>query len=192
MGKRLIRAASTVVVFDPQGEYGRVLDRAPVSTVEAVVDRLRREWPKRQGRVVFIPRAGVEAEELSRLSKALKQIQDLTGRKRVVTLLVEELNLSFPVTALKAEINGFAELCSRGRHYKIDLIGISQRPAEVSTRFRGNESERYIFPLADPRDLATASAMLGGQHKEALRTLKVHQYLRWRDGAISTGKNRLS
>ena len=67
-----------------------------------------------------------------------------------MTLVVEEMNLSFPVAGGVHKCTGFAEICSRGRHYGIDVIGASQRIAEVDTRFRGNCTESVVLRQEDP------------------------------------------
>ena len=62
------------------------------------------------------------------------------------------LDVEPPVAGGAEKSPGFAEMCSRGRHYGLDMIGVSQRIAEVSTRFRGNCSETVVFRQKGPRD----------------------------------------
>ena len=66
--------------------------------------------------------------------------------------------------------------CSRGRHYGIEIIGAAQRLAEINTRWRGNESERFIFRLGDLADFQTAARWLP-DHRDALRHLRQFEYL---------------
>ena len=106
-------------------------------------------------------------------------------------LVAEEMNFGYPVTALPRDCQGFSELCSRGRHFQIDLIGLSQRPAEVNTRFRGNANETYIFPIAGHADIRTVMQMIGPAHRETVMGLKPHEYLRVRSGQVALGKNVL-
>ncbi len=189
--KELLKARDRVVIFDPMAEYGGRGGAVSVHTMPQLVKELKNRW--RTGfRLAFVPPAQGELAALHELSLLLKRIQSgyATGASKTeITLLVEELNLGYPNMMLPPDRNGFGELCSRGRHYGIEIIGITQRPAEVSTRWRGNTSESYWFRQADYRDLQTAGAMLGPQAKVTLKALPTHHYLHFALGVITPGKN---
>jgi len=109
------------------------------------------------------------------------------GKGQGITLVVEEMNLSFPVHGGEAKARGFAEVCSRGRHYGIEVFGLSQRIAEVSTRFRGNCTETVVLRQQGPRDLSAAVDALGG-HKAQIAALRNLDYLHERQGEVKSGK----
>lgn len=188
--KARMKSARRVVVFDPMGEYGaegfRVVDhrRHGLDTVRI---KIMEDW--RGFRIAYRPPGGREVEALSALSRLLMATQapyQSTGRGDRLTLVVEEMNLSFPVSGVPKKWAGFAEICSRGRHYGIEVIGISQRIAEVATRFRGNCTETVVFPQKGKRDLDAAAAELG-VHPDQVRALKKLHYLHEQDGEVTAG-----
>ena len=89
-----------------------------------------------------------------------------------LTLAADELNLGYPARGHKEKYNGFPSICSRGRHWGINLYGISQRVAEINTRFRGNTSSMYILRQGDLIDIDTLSRMLFTVPKEDLIIMK--------------------
>lgn len=185
--KRKIKDIKRLVVFDPLDEYGP-LCKVKARSLEDVRKAMRKDW---QGfKIAYVPPAGKEPAALSGLSRLLTAAQQPykdKGRGAGVTLIVEEMNLSFPVHGGETKAAGFAEICSRGRHYGIEVYGLSQRIAEVSTRFRGNCTETVILRQQGPRDLAAAVDAIGGRKAEiaALRNL---DYLHERQGEVTKGK----
>lgn len=185
--KSLIRGRARVVVFDPLGEYGAQGFRE-VSSVDMVRAEMRKNW--RGFRVALVPRAGREPVYLSQLCKLLMRAQQPYkdhGRGPGLTLVVEEMSLSFPVSGGVQRAPGFAQVCSMGRHYGIEVIGISQRIAEVATRFRGNCTETVALRQKGPRDLDAAAAELGVPRAQ-VEALKPLEYIHEKDGKISNGK----
>ena len=158
--KNLIRDERRLVVFDPCDEY-RTLKKTTPAGVLGAAKRSYRDF-----RLRVVPTGGGgEAAALSRLCDVLKLIQEpykqnMAGAPELV-LVVEEMNLSFPVHGGAEKAPAFAELCSRGRHWGIEIVGVSQRIAEVSTRFRGNLTEAVIFEQREPRDIKAAADALG-------------------------------
>lgn len=191
--KALIRRAPRAVVFDPLAEYARGGWTAAHSLAD-VLAALKRGW-SRGFRIAYVPPAGGEADALHRLALLLIRAQRpyFEGQDtRKLVLVAEELNLSFPVASLPRELYGFAELCSRGRHHGISIVGVSQRLAEINTRFRGNTEGAFFFRLADHTDAAVAARMLGPSWRDRLRGLRPHDYLYFANGAVAPGRNRLS
>ncbi|MGF1609731.1 MAG: helicase HerA domain-containing protein [Kiloniellales bacterium] len=191
--KALIAARRRVVVFDPLSEYGRLRGFVTVRTVDAVRRELAKRWAG-GFKIAYVPPSMSEAAALDRLALLVLAAQApyRDGRdRRQLTLVVEEMNLSFPVGGLPAELRGFGEICSRGRHYGIEVIGVSQRIAEVATRFRGNCTATVVFAQQGPRDLRAAADALGFADPTEIRALGDHAYLRAEAGQLSRGKNRL-
>lgn len=185
--KRLLKGRGRVVIFDPLDEYGREGFKT-VRSVDAVRMAMRKNWSG--FRVAYVPPAGGEARALSALCRLLFAAQApyrQSGRGQGITLVVEEMNMSFPVAGGDKICPGFAEVCSRGRHYGIEVIGLSQRIAEVSTRFRGNCTETVCFAQKGPRDLKAASDELGVAvtRVQALENLS---YLHEQAGSVTEGK----
>lgn len=185
--KSMIKGRSRVVVFDPLAEYGP-LCTATAKTVDQVRQAMMADWHK--FRIAFEPKPGIEPRELSRLCRLIIGAQEpyrAQGRGQGVTLVVEELNLSFPVGGGDAKCPGFAEVCSRGRHSGIEVFGLSQRIAEVGTRFRGNCSETYVLRQQGPRDLQ-AAADLTGLPVADIRKVQNREFIHEKAGQIARGK----
>ena len=95
-----------------------------------------------------------------------------------ITLFVDELNRSFPLGFTKAKpLNGFGFLCNQGRHYGVNIVGVSQRVSMVDMPFRANLSDLYIFRLADYNDVKAATAMLGSQYRQRILDLQNYKYI---------------
>lgn len=149
--KRRIAGLTRLVVFDPQDEYGgRNLVSFRPYEADQLSSHIRDHWA--DFRAAYVPPAGREAEALSKLCWYLVELQDWHKAKGKpfpkITLVAEELNLAFPTHGATL-CTGFAEVCSRGRKRHIEVIGVSQRVAEVATRFRDNLTEHVVFRQAD-------------------------------------------
>ena len=95
-----------------------------------------------------------------------------------LTLVVDEMDLSFPSGIRQRNPkHGFLGLCLRGRHYGINLVGISQRPKLVDISFRANMSAVYLFSLAEPDDIDVALKMVGREYAQTFRNLNRYQYV---------------
>ena len=187
--KGAIGKRARVVVFDPLQEYAA---KTTAHTVDQVRSQMRADWTG--FRIAFVPKAGQEPRALSQLCKFLITAQGrfIAGYSdKRLTLVVEEMNLAFPVHGGDDKCPGFAEVCSRGRHFGIDVFGVSQRIAEVGTRFRGNLSEIVILRQQGARDLNTAVQESGAAVQD-VRALKNYQYLTVQGGDVRKGTVRRS
>lgn len=194
--KALLQSAPRVVVFDPMAEYAR--PRGPMAACHSLAEvlaGLKRGWA-RGFKLAYVPPAGSEPDALHRLSLLLLQAQRPYFNRQSatqITLVVEEMNLSFPVAELPRELKGFKEICSRGRHYGINVLGVTQLVAEISTRFRGNtDGGAYVFMQgADTACVRTAARLVGAKWAPRLVTLQPHEYLFVRAGQVTEGRNVL-
>lgn len=184
--KQLIAKLGRVVVFDPLDEYSS-LGFQRVRSAEAARRHMVENWAN--FRIALVPASGSEPRILSQLSALLLRAQEPYRTRGVgsgITLVVEEMNLSFPVHGGATKAPSFAEICSRGRHYGIEVYGLSQRIAEVSTRFRGNCTQTVILRQQGPRDTQAAIDAIGVD-KAKVQNLKNLQYLHERNGEIKAG-----
>ncbi|MGH1445568.1 MAG: hypothetical protein ACRBBO_05940 [Cognatishimia sp.] len=197
--KKRLKGQKRIVVFDPLDEYGPRGDKICTITVHSlpeVLEAMKADW--RGFKIAFVPRSGQEPRYLSALCRLLLKAQQPfkdTGKGAGITLVVEEMNLSFPVHGGEAKSPGFAEICSRGRHYGIEVIGLSQRIAEVSLRFRGNCTESIVLAQASPRDVEAAFGVLKFKRSEKnagidmVDDLKNFEFIHFQaDGTRKTGK----
>jgi DNA helicase HerA-like ATPase len=181
--KKRLKGRKRVVVFDPLEEYSG----KKVSTIKGVEREMVRRWADFV--ISYSPQIGKEAANLNDLSRFLLAVQRpfKEGKKgRPLTLVVEEMNSSFPVSGGAAKCPYFAEICSRGRHYGIEVFGVSQRLAEVDTRFRGNCTETVVFRQKGIRDKTAAAAEIGCAVSE-LPTENLH-FMHERNGVVSKDK----
>lgn len=193
--KKLIRDRKRMVIFDPLAEYAGELPR--IRNIEHRgkfdLDKVRlaiaENWTG--FRVAYVPPAGREAAALSALCKLLMAAQQpfKDGKRGAdgLTLVVEEMNLSFAVSGGVQKCPGFADICSRGRHYGIEVIGVSQRIAEVATRFRNNCTETVVLRQKGPRDIDAATQEIGGDKKRVM-ALQNLSYLHEKGGVVTSGK----
>lgn len=132
-------------------------------------------------RVRYVPSLGEAISDLSQLSGWLLRLQEPYKRGTLstqITLFVDELDVSFPLNVSKKDTkNKFYFLCCRGRHYGINIVGISQRMSLVDLPFRANLSDLFVFRLSDYNDLSTAAAMLGKPYKTTLSSLPNYKFV---------------
>lgn len=173
----LVKSSNRVIFFDP-------LDDLPAKNRFTDLNRLEKFLVKNYQtgfRVAFVPDLGQAAKQLDELSKFLIKMQNgfkFSDWAQLVTLFVDELNLSFPLNLSKTQSNNkFYFLCCRGRHYGINIVGISQRMSQVDLPFRANLSDLFILRLADFNDIKNATNMLGAQWREPVQNLKNHEYI---------------
>jgi|JI10StandDraft_1071094.scaffolds.fasta_scaffold06962_8 hypothetical protein len=193
LARSLVAKKRRLVVYDPTEEYSRDRGIIRADGIDKVRDIMTQKW-KQGFRIAYVPPAGKEVAGLHHLCNLLMAAQrayyDGQGGQQI-TLLVEEMNLSYPVTALPAQYPGMPNVASRGRHYGIEVIGVTQRPAEVSTRFRENCAEVFCLALAGDISRKTVAKDIGNAAlAERLAGLRPYEYLRWNQasGTLSTGK----
>lgn len=204
LAKNLIAGERRVVVFDPRAEYDcREVSGELANLGAAIRDsysdfRLRivpdpARWPKaaRKARMLYRG-APFEAALLSMLCETLWLIQrpyEAGARSEKLTLVVEEMDLSFPSRFLPAGLEGMTRTINQGRHVGLNVLGITQRPALVSATFRGNVSDTFIFPLGWAADRGDICQMIGREHLPAISQLGNFEYRHaTADGAVNPGK----
>lgn len=189
--KELVKDATRVIVVDPIGDYSAAGFRE-YRTLRGMYQAIKENW--NSGFRMCLNLAGVADPEavLLQLSRDLFLIQKpyYEGKdSRKITLVVEEMSVLVPnVTKAKGE-REFLRLCNLGRHYGVEIIGVSQRMAQVHTDFRGNTSEDYFFRLRAEVDYNSAAQLLGRAHVDTLRRLQAHEYIRFKDGEVTKGVN---
>lgn len=185
--KQRLKDHKRLIVFDPLDEYGPLCN----VTVHSLDDVRKYIIPNyRSFKIAYVPPAGKEAAALSRLSKLAMKAQEgfkASGKGMDLTMIVEEMNLSFPVHGGAAKCPGFAEVCSRGRHYGLNVYGLSQRLAEVETRFRGNCTKSIILRQQGPNDVKAAMDV-SGVDKTAITNLKNLEFLEVDSGEVKKSK----
>ena len=184
----MIKNLRRVIVFEPLRDDLLTLQNSykfkVISGLHDLFCELQRSYQK-GFKIAYYPTPNFEEVELSVISSALMTAQENYGLQHSaqVTLVVDELDLSFPsgITQGKKN-NGFKNLCCRGRHNGINIIGISQRMHMIDISFRANCSAFYIFRHFEPADIDTAVKILGKQYRETLEKLDNFEYI-YKQGA---------
>lgn len=182
--KGLIADMDRIVVFDPEEEYGALKGFHEVRSLKALREVLADCWYG-SFKLAYVPQPMKEEPELHNVALLIERIGEayrLGHTDKKLMLVVDELNLSFPLN-VKPEHSGFARLCSRGRKRGINIIGISQRPAEIATRFRGNLSRIAAFKQTLPNDWAVIREVIGQDAEKAVRELPEYGHVFWENGA---------
>jgi len=137
------------------------------------------------------PDARAQQEALSKLSYILWDIQDQqwtsVGDVAFITFGIDEMSLPFPVTNLSDGLRGFNQVLTGGRHLGFNIVGASQRPAQVHTEFRSAAEVKYFLQLSEPRDLDVVAQTIGKPYREVPTVLQKLEYLRYSMGKIEKG-----
>lgn len=178
--KKLIEKCTRLVVFDSLGDFAgygwlRVYD------IKGLKAALVKNWQK-GFKIAYIPKSGNEESELDEVSMILYAAQAEYPRDPQITFVVDELSLCYPKNGKCS--TGFTNLACRGRHRGINLIGISQRIAQVNTNFRGNCTSSYFFRPADHVDIDTLAKIIGRDYIEKIRTMENYNFFHFKNGKI--------
>lgn len=174
----LIKNCKRLIVFDVLGDFaGKFKQFTNISELKryCVYNYVK------GFRVSFVPPYGEEAKALDELSLFIKTLQ--VGYKDnfhavKLTLFVDELNRSFPLGYTREKpLNSFGFLCNQGRHYGVNLLGVSQRLSLVDMPFRSNLSDIYFFRFSDFNDIKAACAIIGSQNRGKILDLKNYEYI---------------
>lgn len=142
-------------------------------------------------RVSYVaPRGAPWPEALNEVSAAIFDIQaryhDGSDR-RALTFLADELAGGYPNQKPPGGLDNFGDLCRRGSHWGVQLVGVSQRPADVSTTFRGATALDFYFAQRDERSVGAACERLGRGWRERVQRLAVGEYLALTETGVIDG-----
>lgn len=191
--KEMTAENKRVIVIDPIGDYS-ASGFVSYKTFAGLYKSLKAAWNKGFRFVLDVSHSDNPEEELLKLSRDLMVIQKpyFDGKdRRKITLVVEEMSILSPNMTKAKDGRAFLKLCNLGRHYGVEIIGVSQRPAEVSPTFRGNCAEHYFFRLSDQVDFSNVSKIIGRENIPLIRDLKTHEFILFSSGSLTKGKNRL-
>lgn len=181
--RELIRCLNRVIFFEPLADDLRRLVASDgfkaVAGLPELFRKVRADFAK-GFKIAYYPASGSETDELSKLSDFLMAIQSGYGfqHNAQITLAVDELDLGFPTgESLKNPRNGFKNLCCRGRHTGIHIVGLSQRMHLVDNVFRANCSAVYLYRHSEPADIDVGLKIIGREYRDRFRALDNFQYI---------------
>lgn len=188
--KSLIKSGrDKIVAFDPIREYGG-RGWFQCHTVKDVFLAMKKRW-KSGFKISFVPGEGAHIEDLHKLAQLCFRMQQpyFDGRDyRKLTMVVEEANLSMPNQAFSRKFAAMQKVILQGRHWGIEAIAVSQRPALVSSDFRANTSTSYVFSLANQNDRDEIAKVIGRVHMGMLTSMQKFEFLEIENGKFRRGK----
>lgn len=190
----LVRGSSRLIVFDYLPTRAETAGRERLTEVRSLAeisDALSRGGYRNGFRLWYRPSLEKAAYALHCLSRYLLALQESQYRSRSVVpivLAIDELQRAFPVTSLSENRRAFYSMCETGRHFRIHLIGATQRPAQVNTVFRGNLERRYFLRLSEPVDLDIVAKTASPRIAEMVARLSPLEYIRQEGGSYSRGR----
>lgn len=181
------RKFTRVLIFDQTGEYSDLRGYKQVSPSRNEADLVAAVRGK-SWKIVY--QAKNPRSDLHRVSVVLRAAADAV-KGGLIGFYVEELAAAFPSTRLPDDLSGFGDLCARGRHYGIELIGVSQRVAGVGNDFRGNTNVAVVFrPGNSAADISTSKDLVPQDFKSVIGQLQAHEYVKTTGFSAERGKNK--
>ena len=181
--RELIKNLGRVIYFEPLADDIRRLKTEDgykvINGLANLFNELQKNYQK-GFKIAFWPGINTEEVDLSVLSNQLMRIQSGYGLQHgaQITLVVDELDLAFPSGITQRNPNnGFKNLCCRGRHTGINIVGISQRMHLIDNVFRANCSAFYLFRHAEPADIDTGIKILGRDYRDTCKNLNNFEYI---------------
>lgn len=112
----------------------------------------------------------------------------IVGGHKEITLVLEECD-RFPV---KESIRGFKSLMRRGRHWGLNIIGITTDVVGMNISFRRQATEMYIFRVTEPADLEWLRETMSQEIIDQIRVLPDYEYIKFNNETkeSQTGKTK--
>lgn len=179
-----------VFIYDLKNEYRFKKIRGQ----KALWKFLKANWNK-PFKISYVPEALETPDhiiELSNICYALAKAQQNDEAKGVgnnITIVVEEMSVTAPNYKYPNGQGGFPYCVNVAREWGVEVIGVSQRPAQANTDFRGNATDSYYFALSKKLDVDAVRGEIG-KHADDLKSLQVGEYIRFHRGNITRGKTK--
>lgn len=145
--KKLARSLPRCVILDPLGEYKA--DQY-FTDIHEFVNFLQRDLLKPRLYTVSFNPVDI-GEDLDYFCRAILARGD-------IYLILEELDQLSTPYATPPEL---AKLIKYGRHYGIQIVGVSRRPAEVSRLFTSQATRFICFGQVEPNDIKYWRSIIG-------------------------------
>gem|GEM_PF-2717751 len=187
--KQAIRGQPRVVLYDPMSDF---TGRGWTTHTGGQVDKLTRTAARSRVRASYQPAKGVDpTEALNAVSAAILDAQagyKSGAHKSWLLFAIDELSKPFPLNAEK-RCPEFVEICDRGRHYGIKVLGISQNINRTGMAFRDRLDAVCVGAQMRKGAQETAADMVG-VHWHEIRDLKNYEFFAYSDGVRTFGKTK--
>lgn len=178
-----------VMIFDPLHEYGTLKGYKAFTALNPLKDHVKANFGS--FKVIYRPPANREPAALNLFAGLAEIIQTPYMNKESAPKLwfvADELHLGYGLHG-DADAPNFGKLCTHGRHLSIGMLCISQRCAQVGTRWRAQMTRVIIFRQKDPTDLK-ATAGVSGISIDRIKKLDNYEYFSELNGQITHGKTK--
>lgn len=164
--KRYLKTKRRVMVLDPMLEHeGEAFD-----DMEELLNRVE-SYPTFRVKSEFVQ----DAPMLGRIAMVVNDRRRFEGKKHPeLVLAIEESQRSLPSgnTPLPQSIE---DIIYRGRHARVTLVTISQRPSTVHIAARSQWTRLVVFKQSEGADLKWLSEQTG-EHEEEFRSLNPGEF----------------
>lgn len=193
--KAMIGIYPRIIVFDPMAEYVNESGFKPAYHLTDIQHAMI-EGQGKQYRIAYVPPQGIDypraLHELCVFLEMAQQPYANNASTQKICVVVEELNLSAPSSPLPSDCQQFVRMCAQGRHFGVEIIGVTQRPKMVMPNFRSLAAEEVIFKISDYDDISAIDRKLAPEWKGQIFNLQVHEFLKVQGSTVTKGKNTLS
>jgi len=191
LARELAADFSHVIALDPAGDWGLEPGWKAVTTI-AQAEHAIAAGMAGGFKVAWRPTFST-GQALDALSRALMAVQEpyrLGHANRKICLMIDEMAEAYSNSdQQRADREGFRQLILQGRHYGVEIVGISQRPQDVGARFRDNAQVTYCFALPYQNARQPIAQMIGKKADDLISLERGH-YLRIEGAVVSHGETR--
>lgn len=189
--QRCIRENNRLVILDPKhsGSWKAYAKDNNIYVANGLADLVDVISDNRDGtfRILYCPNPETRFLELHGISEVLERLQRKYMNMEAddkVTLLIDELHMLNPLHDNYKNGNGFLRLVTMGREYGINIIGITQRPQNISMDFRDNVDRVCGFKVAGTKPAKAVTDMCDGNEEvyKALLDLNPYHHVYYEEG----------
>lgn len=193
--KKMLRAYERIIVVDPDDEYSslpgfhRIDGERGDAALNELLELLYDNWDS-TFKVAFVPDESCLIEQVHEISKLPMWMGDAFMDGRIsdnTAFVVDETADSMPLSMPRA-FSGAERVARRGAKRGIDMIGITQSPADTSYKFRKQCKRIVSFQLTDDASQEAIEKPIrlwgakSGEVKQRIGTLKQYHHFAWEAG----------
>ncbi len=108
-----------------------------------------------------------------------EKLAELVYKLKNITFIIDEIDMFFDTRTNKKSF--FNKLVQYGRHFQIDIITTSRRPANISRNLTALTDIFYFSRLREPTDKIYIKNLLGTAYMEEVANLEKFSFLRIED-----------
>lgn len=170
--KLAILTDKPTIILDPRFQYEENIRRIVFTSVSKFVSWIS----KKENYKIFMLH---KLELVVRTIDDAEQLAELVYKMRNITFVIDEIDMFFDTRTNKESY--FNKLAQYGRHYEIDIITTSRRPANISRNLTALTDIFYFSRLREPNDKKYIKALLDQEQVEVVANLEKFTFLRIED-----------